>query len=290
MTGIVLINYHNYKEVIDFIENECRKLREIKIAIVDNCESNYEFKILSKRYKTNDDIHVITKNLNLGYAKANNYGFNYLSKRYRLKYCLFSNTDIVICDSDVIDYLIAKLEQNPNIACVNPRITDENFKFNQTPYQYQKFYKGFIFKKLLYPFYFKRIKNGLWSDLVSNAKEGIYYRLSGAFLLVKTKDFIECGMFDENTFLFAEESILSERFHRINKSCGYFPDKKIIHRIHGTISLSNNSAQIALLMLKNNFYYQQKYRKIKKIDLYAAYFTWFLFHYVYSSVYKILKF
>ena len=51
-----------------------------------------------------------------------------------------------------------------------------------------------------------------WDDLVYNANENNYHRLSGAFLMVRKSSFLDVEGFDDFTFLYAEESILSDRF------------------------------------------------------------------------------
>jgi GT2 family glycosyltransferase len=286
MVGIILINYNNYEETTFYIKNELSKIKiNKKIIVVDNSCSSAEYKRLTKSCEKIKDLHLIKAKDNLGYAKGNNLGAKFLLEKYNLKFLLFSNTDIQIYDSDVVEYLIGKMSASAAIAACNPEIVSQDGKLTQSPFKYVPFYKVFVLKKILYPFMRKKIESGLWSDLISDANEGVYYRLSGAFLLVNKEDFITAGMFDENTFLFAEESILSERFKRNGKSCAYYPDKKIIHEIHGTIGKFNESDQISKLMLRSNFYYQRNYKNIPQYLYFVSLLSWFVYYKVYKAIF-----
>lgn len=290
MIGIIIINYNNYKETVTYIKEELSKIKmNKKIVVVDNSHSSNEFDNLTTYCKGIKDLYLLEAKDNLGYAKGNNLGVKFLLKRYELDFLLFSNTDIQIYDDDVLEYLIEKMDENTNVASCNPKIVSPDGKVAQSPFKYLPFHKVFVLKKLLYPFLKKKIENGLWSDLINNASEGLYYRLSGAFLLVKKQDFLNAGMFDEKTFLFAEESILAERFKRIGKFSAYYPDKKIIHEIHGTIGKFNESDQISKLMLESNFYYQKNYKNIPQYLYYFSLFSWFIYYKIYKAIFVLFK-
>ena len=48
-------------------------------------------------------------------------------------------------------------------------------------------------------------------NYAQNAQEGYHYKVMGSFFMLRAKDFFDCGEMDPHTFLFAEETILTER-------------------------------------------------------------------------------
>lgn len=289
MLGIVLINYKNSKETIDYVRYELTKIKmPHQIVIVDNSCDTKEVEFLSILEKKSKNIQVISAKENLGYAKGNNLGAKYLFENFSVDYILFSNTDIEFKDNDVLDYLVQKLKDSPNISSCNPKIIG-TLGENQSPYKYVSFMKSFVLKKLLYPILYKRIDKGLWSDTLNNATEGTYYRLSGAFLLVKAKDFYNVGMFDPNTFLFAEEAILAEKFQQKDKLSGYFPERTIVHETHGVIDNFYKSKKISKMMFESNYYYQKTYKGKSFFTYILGYISWFIFYYVYKPLFMAIN-
>ncbi|MDB4665625.1 glycosyltransferase family 2 protein [bacterium] len=290
MIGVVIINYFNHNEVFLYIEKYLKPLLiEARIVIVDNSADLIEHEKLVELVKDDRSIDVIKAPENLGYAKGNNLGVKHLLGSTYPRYVLFSNTDIVIEDKEVLRVLVEKLEKNKKIAACNPRIVSCDRKTTQTPFRFVPFYQSFVLKKICFPFFKRKIESGLWSDLIEDAGEGCYYRLSGAFLLVRTSSFCQAGMFDEKTFLFAEEAILSERLKRIGLKCGFFPGVEIIHQIHGNIDKFNSSEKISKLMLRSNYYYQRKYMGLKKLFYPLGYLSWLVYYKVYGTVYYSIK-
>lgn len=80
--GIILINYNSELEILKFIKNELSHVNyENKIVIVNNSNSVESKKTLVDSLEKeglidllDTSIFIITKNENLGYAKANNFG------------------------------------------------------------------------------------------------------------------------------------------------------------------------------------------------------------------------
>ena len=114
LIGIVLINYHCELETVNYIKNELSYINyENKIVIVNNSnsieskitlENNLQKEGLIDLLETS--IFIITKNENLGYAKANNFGALFLKEKFNPDYILFSNSDITFKDKNVVDVLI----------------------------------------------------------------------------------------------------------------------------------------------------------------------------------------
>ena len=88
----------------------------------------------------------------------------------------------------------------------------------------------------------------------------------GSFFIVKTQDFINCGMMDPNTFLYAEEIILSEKLKKINKQVYYFPSVTVLHE-HG---------QTTSMHLNNNQMQKEKFTQRTAVGIHKDEFSFFM--------------
>ena len=89
-------------------------------------------------------------------------------------------------------------------------------------------------------------------------------------MIFKTSAFIDCGMFDENTFLFGEEAILAERLKNIGKSCYYYPSVTIIHEHGKTISKFFKRRKRLIQEFITDKYYYQTYRNVNAMEAFLS--------------------
>lgn len=300
MLGIILINYRNSKEVATYIFDELSKITiEKKIIIIDNsCDVKTYDELLNLTgaidltnnaiTDKNDSIFAVNTMTNLGYAKGNNLGFEILMNSFECEFVLFSNSDIRITDNDTVSYLISILKSDSNIALIGPKVIYPD-GIDQSPNNYIPFFRKYIAAYLLRPFFRKKMENGYNSDVVYNAPAGYYYRLIGCFIIAKSIDFKAAGMFDEETFLYAEEKILSERLKVINKTCYYDPAKTIIHYESKTIAKKLTLIKKWFQIYKSDKYYYTKYRKLSSIYVATGKLSLMVFFYIYQPIFNKIK-
>ena len=292
MLGIILVNYKNENELIDYIKCELINITEPHvIVVVDNScdsesiikiESELSIKEISNGVDVNSKLFLINAQKNLGYAKANNLGAKFLKKYFKIKYILFSNSDISFDKKNIINVLLKKLDENNTIAAINPMIMDRDLKY-QTPMKEISIWRLYILKFLFYPVTRKI------TPIVRNAKEGEYFRLMGCFLLVRSCDFFEVGMFDEHTFLYGEELILSEKFRRIGKTSFYLPEVLILHNESTTIKNFISKRKRILLSAESELYYFKNYKGVNLLTLKIALFSTKVFTNIYLPLIILLK-
>ena len=266
--GIILINYNSELEIVKFIKNELSHINyNNKIVIVNNSNSVESKKTLVDNLEKESlidlldtSIFIITKNENLGYAKANNFGALFLKEKFNPEYILFSNTDITFKDKNVIEVLVNKLKTLPDdVAVIGPRVLGLDGK-DQSPHPKISFKRYFAWR--LFPFLrgrFNALKKNSDNHEETEPKEGYCYWVSGCFMLVKRKAFFEVNMFDDHTFLYGEESILAERLKTINKFMYIFPELEIIHFEGGTTKKSEPSEKLNQFLQASTYYYYNKH-------------------------------
>lgn len=275
MLGIILVNYKNEDKTIAYVQEELSKvsLPHLVVIVNNSAEVLTNNKLVTALDATLiTDIHTLPKDRkncfiipsdeNLGFAKGNNLGASFLNKHFNdLEYLLFSNNDIRFVDSDVVDKLKEKLNQLSDVALIGPNIIGTDGE-KQNPVPFYSF-GDYCFRMRFTPFMSLEKKTKRFKlDYSKKATEGIHYKLSGSFFMVKSRDFFNCGMMDPNTFLYAEEMILTERLLRIKKYTYFFPDVTIVHEHNQTISLFMKEKKRYLQQLKSDSYYYHTYKGV----------------------------
>ncbi len=139
LIATVIVNYKNEYQTINYINQELKKKYFQNIIIIVNnsstldsnnllCENlNAELIYDIDNINSRNTIFVINSIENLGFANANNLGTMFIVKNFKhIEYILFTNTDIIIIDENVIEFLISKLESNSDIGMIGPNCLDSN--------------------------------------------------------------------------------------------------------------------------------------------------------------------
>ena len=195
-----------------------------KILIIDNSNDIDLKNILEKKYPE-ITIRIIENN---GYASAINYG----SKLVKTNYFLISNPDIEGLTSINIDkFLDVAKNLNDNFSLLGPRYIGADKK----------------------------------SHIQSNPKIEIAEMkfISGACMFFKKEIFDKLGGFDENFFLYFEESDFCLRAHKINKNY-QINTIEVKHNVGSSVKVENADEKNNLIELYNwhfiwsKFYYYKK--------------------------------
>lgn len=292
----IIVNYKSEGRTIKYIKEELQSKCSLSqvIIIVNNSATEESTKKLCNdlNAKRVDDIacniplstiYVIHNINNSGFARGNNLGVDFVSEHFNVKYILFSNNDIRFIDSNVIEVLIEKLKFLPDVGIIGPKVIglDGNC---QSPNQYVPFWTEMVgqYWERFIPFYHIKHFNQ------NNAAEGYYYRIMGSFFIVNYNDFVKCGRFDPNTFLYGEEVILSERMNMIDKKNYYLPTVTILHEHGSTTAKHLNQIKGNFLMFDSLSYYYRYYKGVDKISILLAKISMWLYSYL-QCFFRVLK-
>ena len=257
MIGIVIVSYRSDDRTVAFVRDQLSRVSEPhRIVVVDNGATAEEAAALAARIPE----AVVIPAENRGFAAGNNLGARFLEKTVQPDYILFTNNDIEFPESGVVEALVRTAEAHPEAGAVGPAVVGLDGK-RQGPEPYQGLWKCFVWMYLCTPFLKADTKRRLFDlDYPEQAEEGPHYKLSGSFLLVRMADFLKAGGFDEETFLYAEENILSDRFSRMGKCFYFVPSVSVLHRHGETIGASYDARRRSLLQFDSMGYYYRTYR------------------------------
>lgn len=278
MIATIIVGYKNDDLTIQFVTNELIKTRiDNVVVLVNNAStedsnfalaSNLNGQIvhdLGEEIDTAKRFFVISSEDNLGFARANNLGATFIHKYFpSCAFLLFSNNDIKIIDSEVINVLISKLISDESIGIITPNIIGRDGK-RQTPQR-----KHSIIPSTLY-LWISILSGGLFSRVIKSysekAEAGYHYSFSECFFMTRTDYFIRCGMMDPATFLYAEGLCLTERMLKINKRYFFEPSVTVVHENGTTTRKSINQERMTKMMSDSNLYYYKTYRKASSFEL-----------------------
>lgn len=262
--GMVIINYNDYKTTSSLLDSiKDYKVLDL-IVVVDNNSKDKSIEYL-KKYE-NKKIKIIKSEQNRGYAAGLNIGAKEVIKTLKKCNIIFSNTDIIIHKEEDLEKLNKDIGKN-SIAVVGPTIV-ENRSLNRgwmlpTIKDEIKFNIPLLNRK-----YRKEI---LYDDEHYNEDLSIVGVVSGCFFCVDGKILEDIGYFDEETFLYYEEPILSKKLEEKDLQVAVDNNVVIIHNHSVVIDKNINRINKYKELKKSQRYYVSKYleandKELKRLD------------------------
>lgn len=263
MIGIVVVSYRSDDRTTAFVTGELPKIGvPYSVVVVANGASPAEADALAARLP---GVRVLPSG-NGGYAKGNNLGAQWLKDHFDVTHILFSNDDVAIRSGNLAEVLLETCRHHPEIGVIGPEVVGVD-GLRQSPEPYYGLWKRYVWMYLSTFFLSRAKKRRLFQlDYAEDAQEGVHYRLSGSFFLVDAEAFFRAGMFDENTFLYAEENILSERFAKIGKTCWFCPSVQVVHEHGKTINDHYGTRSRSLLQFDSMAYYYTRYKGYSRFE------------------------
>lgn len=286
MVSVVIIDFNSAARTVKYIKDFIAPsdVKDLSFIVVDNSANKNnadsfrsEMKDADFSYSNNVFIHESgietvfhVNEKNEGFAKANNIGAKIARERYHPDFLLFSNSDILFDERFRLSKLIEVMNADESIGLLGPEVIGLDGK-RQSPAKYLDIYRKHIIPELLWPLHkFIPGLSRMNFDTVFNAVSGEVYRVIGAFMLMKADVFFDIGCFDENTFLYAEEVILSERLSRAGKKVYFYDGVTIVHE-GGVTTKGNDIGEKKSYIAKRNrifeseMYFYSQYKNVNGI-------------------------
>lgn len=250
---MVILNYKDCDRAIRLAKN-CSNFQIIdKIVIVDNDsqDGSYEKILLN----ISEKIEVIKAEKNNGFSAGNNIAAKYIVKKYKPQYIFFANTDTIFKEENIIE-CINVLNKDNDLGLVSLRMLGPDGKEQVSWYDFPE-YKDYISRL----FWIGR-KKYYKTRMSLNYSEGFQYVdiIRGSFMFFKADALEKAGFFDENTFLYCEETIISYRLKQIGYKVGLLTNMSYIHD-----HLENNSNTNLIStkrLYESKLYFAKNYLKI----------------------------
>ena len=240
--SVIIVSYNASDILLHCIESILKYNdigSELEIIISDNSPGLDLFNLVKERYQ---DIKIIHNQKNLGFGYGNNQGEMIATGEY----LLFLNPDTVLIEP-LFSWAINQFDHNPKLGMFGVKLLKPDYTLNNSFMLLDTFgMKAWIFNKLL-----------LKTDIFVEKK----MFTSGADIYIRKSVFEKIGKFDENIFMYYEESDLLRRIVKEDSTLEvkYFPQRKIIHLEGGTKEVGKKSIKSYERQLNTFKYYCEKH-------------------------------
>ena len=256
----VILTYRNTEDINELLQSIGEKADDYKVIIVNSFfddASKLELEQIAKKHEC-----VFINIPNKGYSFGNNRGIEYALNNFSFDFLIVANPDTVIEKFDI------KSINKDDALIVGPQIINLNGKL-QNPLVPRK---NKFSQKIIYVSFIKESKillrvgtaiNRISRELFlvfnrMKLRSNYVYALHGSFLIFTQNALLQLGVpYDENLFLFAEESVLAEKAKKIGiRSC--VTDEVVVkHKEDG--SMKFESEKVYSNLKNANIYFYKHY-------------------------------
>ncbi len=268
--SIVIVNWNTKDLLIDCLRslNEQKGNFQKEVIVVDNGSIDGSQRAVRKTFP---EVKIIENNANLGFAKANNIGMKASTGRYL---CLV-NSDVKVLDG-CLCRLMHHMDQDTSIGIIGPKILWPDMSLQDSCRKFPSLWNNvceFLHFNRLFPKsdFFSGEHMMFFDHMSIRNVEG----LVGCFLMIRRNALEIIGLFDEQFFIYSEETDLCKRFFEKSWKIIFFPDARAIH--YGRISSSRDTLRFSFEQLKSKIQYWNKHHGRLTVTIilfiYVVYYT-----------------
>ena len=249
-TALIILNYNDADRTADLIGKVSDYPSLDDIVVVDNGSTDDSAGKLSAL--AGGHIHFIGRDANGGYAKGNNTGLLYVLKKLKSEAVFFANPDVFFTDGTV-SAMTEALNDHPEYACVAP-LVNQGYNVWHLPG-----FSGILISLFLFAFTFEKmaVRRKIEQSGESLVPVGV---VEGSFFAVRADAMKEVRGFDERTFLYSEEIILSYRLRSKCYLTGVLPKERYDHLHSASIKkIYKSSKAAAFHHFRDSFRIYNKY-------------------------------
>jgi GT2 family glycosyltransferase len=219
-----------------------------EVIVVDNGSSDGSAELVKRDFP---NIFLIESEDNLGFVRANNLGVAQASGRY----VLLLNSDTELLDGGIVD-IIRYLDRYPKVGVLTGRVLYPDGSF-QRPFRRFPHWLGSIFRYTIQlvvkikPSFERKFR----LEHLDQMEEHEVDWVSGAYLFIRS-ELIDGGkIFDEDLYMWHEDTLLCYRIRKSGYRVMYVPYAPIIHyagmsRREIPIEASYNSYKSSVIYFK----------------------------------------
>jgi N-acetylglucosaminyl-diphospho-decaprenol L-rhamnosyltransferase len=206
---------------LPWIEQCLESLRGIETVVVDHGSTDGTLELIRDRFP---EVRVIEQE-NKGYGAGLNAGFRSTAPRYYLAI----NSDAWVV-GDAVGRLVAFADEHPEAAVVAPRLSNPDGSLQRSVRGFPTLWRlatEYFFLRKLAPR--SRALNAFYAGGFRHDRAREIEWAMGSCFLVRREACDAVGLFDEDFFLFSEETDWFYRFHAAGWKIWFLPDAEVVH-------------------------------------------------------------
>lgn len=194
-----------------------------EIIVIDNSCDAENARLLNKLNKENN-VSLVINTKNIGYIKAYN-SVNYMING---EYILIVNPDIEWRDTDVLQKMIAYMNDNLDIGILGPRQCEEGDDVSMSVRAFPRFYLQVTRRTFLrrLPILKKKVEYDEMKHLDYSKTQDVDW-LQSSCILIRKDLWQELGGFNEKYFLFMADAEICWEAWKRGKRVVYYPEVKV---------------------------------------------------------------
>ncbi len=270
VVSISIVHYKKYsltRSLLRSIYGSKSKI-QFEVIVVDNDEHKT---IKSKILKEFPKVIYIKSKENRGYGAGNNSAFQVSQGEY----FFVLNPDTII-KKGTLETLVSFLEKHKKVAVVAPQLLDANSNsYSQLPTKRLTPLRGVVTLSFLNKLLPKNIRKRL-TEYADTSSELVQYvdTVPGSALMIRSAVFREIGMYDEQFFLYFEESDLGKRLTDKGYLLALIKSAQVTH-LWGKTTEGDKRADEAFL--RSRYYFFKKHYGISAavlVEAFARFSKW----------------
>jgi N-acetylglucosaminyl-diphospho-decaprenol L-rhamnosyltransferase len=263
--SIIIVNWNADKYLIDCLNAIKKSLVtnfiQSEIIVVDNASTDGSTNAIKSTYK---DVKIINNSNNSGFGVACNQG----ARMATGDYLLFLNPDTILKKdtlSNVFDFLMDY--KNSSLGLLSIKQVDQQGQTIKTCNRLPSF--SLLFKEVIglakiCPRYFKGLLMQEWDHEDNREVE----HPMGAFILIKASLFANLQGFDEDFFVYSEDTDLCFRLKKAGYTSFYLAQAEMLHYVSATTE-DYKSHRFAFALEGRMIYVNKHFKMIEKLILTA---------------------
>lgn len=279
--SIIIVSYNTKKLTLDCLHSIYEKTRDVSfdVTVVDNNSKDGSVEVIQETFPM---VKLIKSNENLGFAKANNLAI----KSTNSKFVFFLNPDTILKNNAVKilnDFMCDNKYAGVSGAMLYDGEGSRTFSFGKLPLLKDKILLTF----LPHCFFGKERRGKIELDKVTESQEVGF--ICGADLMVRRELLDSIGYFDEDFFLYYEETELQFRIRKTGAKIYIVPQAEIIHLEGKSLNKKSRREQSYI----SEYLYYKKCYKLTKFSLFKIVFFINLFLRFFSKpqmMFRVLKY
>ncbi len=251
LVSIILVNYNSAAIIKDCLQSlrQFNQSVSSEVIVVDNASQDGSPEIIAEYFP---EVTLLREVFNHGFGKGNNIGAGVA----RGEFILFLNPD-TIATCDFLPSLLEVMAQDSQVGIVAPKLVNQDGTLQISISPAISVRGEFLAQKRSQQY--RRGKN-LKKITQAFAHQQEVDIVVGAALLIRRKLFEQLRGFDENFFMYFEESDLCQRSQYLGWKIIYYPYVSLIH-LHGE-STKKIPDRMILEYRRSQIYYYQKHRPL----------------------------
>ncbi len=205
--SVIVISYNTREMTLECLRALADDMKGMpwELWVVDNASSDGSAEAVKETFP---EARVIVNEHNAGFGAANNQAI----RQAQGQYLLLVNSDAFV-QPGAVEALVSHLDAHPGVAVVGPKLLNPDGSLQQSCYRFPSPVRAVFEHLLLTAAFPNHPLLGDYRDWPHDAARDVDFVI-GACMLIRRESLHQTGVFDEDFFMYAEETDLCYRLSR----------------------------------------------------------------------------